>query len=129
MKFLRELWVGAGWPLRMFMLGLVGLVIGYPIAGAISDYQNRPRVIVTYPTLEPDTACDAQMKAAEKEMRLGSGESQLQKTGNICKTKAEWIKSLEKYPGAMGVTEAVYLDGQEIRTFCGGFPKARICKN
>lgn len=116
----RKTIVGSGIFVAFILMGMYQVKV---------DMDNRPQVTLSKPTLQPDSACDAALRAAATEMRQDGGETELKKTGDICKTKAEWTKSLEKYPEAFGITDSTFLDGTEVRTFCTGFPETRICKD
>jgi hypothetical protein len=91
-------------------------------------YEVSPDAIDPRSTFKISAACDAGMAASAADPSE-NGERLLKETGNLCSSKEEWEAALYRYPRAIGITEAKFLDGSEFGLLCGSYPEVTICRN
>lgn len=126
-----------GWSLLIALAIVVISAIGAGIQGAIQNsqmshgsetYDVTPETVDPRSTFQISAKCDAGMAASAADP-TENGEKLLKETGNLCSSQEEWEAALYKYPRAIGIVDAKFLDGSEFNLLCGSYPEVKICRN
>lgn len=125
-----------GWAMVVIVGIFIFAFVGSSIQSAI-DNANDSSGQVTY-DVEPETVdprttfnisekCETGMAASAADPSE-NGERLLKETGNLCGSQEEWEAALYKYPRAIGIVDAKFLDGSEFGLLCNSYPEVKICK-
>ncbi len=109
-------------------------IIGNSINASMTDessgsitYDQQPQQVDPRSTFNISEKCEVGMAASASDPSE-NGERLLKETGNLCSSQEEWEAALYKYPRAIGMTEAKFLDGSEFGLLCGSYPEVKICR-
>ena len=111
----------AGYPQRTWVIAAVILIVGLVFFAAISSCDTSSKKTTTSTGL---TACEIAMRAAAREPDSTKADPLIRKSLYTCKSKAQWVAALTKYPAAMGMYEVT---GTEWTAACIGEESAPAC--
>lgn len=77
-----------------------------------------------------ESACDKAMSKAAGEPDSAEAEPLIRDTLAVCETATEWLNSLERYPGAIGMTGSADIDYNEaLELACAQYELWPVCQD
>lgn len=76
-----------------------------------------------------ESVCDKAMSKAADEPDSAAAEPLIRDTLTVCETATKWLNSLERYPGAMGLTDDAEIEVDNLRIACAQYETFPVCRD